>query len=55
MLFVHPTRSSGFISAFLFGGVVCLAFALIGFIAREQKSISATALEPIAPLEKALE
>lgn len=47
--------SSGFTPAFIFGGAVCLVFALIGFAAREPKGVSATALEPIASLEKALE
>jgi hypothetical protein len=33
----------------------CIAFALIGFAAREPKRVSATALEPIESLEEAFE
>ncbi len=47
--------SSGFTAAFIFGGIVSIVFALLGFAAREPKSVSATALEPIASLEEAFE
>lgn len=46
---------SGFTAAFLFGGIACLVFALIGFAAREPKRVSKTAVEPIASLEEAFE
>lgn len=47
--------SSGFTPAFIFGGVVSIVFALIGFAAREPKSVSVTAQEPIASFEKVFE
>jgi MFS family permease len=47
--------SSGFTLAFLFGGIVGIVFALIGFAAREPKRVSAAAQEPIASLEEAFE
>ncbi len=47
--------SSGFTPAFIFGGVVSLVFALFGFAAREPKSVSVAALEPIASIEEAFE
>jgi MFS transporter, ACS family, D-galactonate transporter len=47
--------SSGFPAAFLFGGIVGIVFALIGFAAREPKRVSAMAQEPIASLEEAFE
>lgn len=47
--------SSGFTLAFLFGGIVGIVFALIGFAAREPKLVSAAAQEPIASLEEAFE
>lgn len=47
--------SSGYTPAFIFGGIACIVFAVIGFAAREPKSVSATASEPIASLEGAFE
>ena len=47
--------SSGFTPAFLFGGIVGIVFALIGYAAREPKRVSVTAQEPIASLEEAFE
>jgi MFS transporter, ACS family, D-galactonate transporter len=47
--------SSGFTAAFLFGGIVSVVFAVIGLAAREPKSVSLTAQEPIASLEEAFE
>jgi MFS transporter, ACS family, D-galactonate transporter len=47
--------SSGYTPAFIFGGICCIAFAVIGFAAREPKMVSVTAVEPIASLEEAFE
>ncbi len=46
---------SGFTAAFIFGGIVSIVFAVIGFAAREPKRVSMTALEPIESLEEAFE
>ncbi len=55
VIFGLIVASSGFTAAFVFGGIVSIVFALIGFAAREPKSVSATALEPIASIEAAFE
>ncbi len=55
IIFGLIASGSGFTPAFIFGGVVSLVFALIGFMAREPKSVSATAVEPIASFEEAFE
>jgi MFS family permease len=55
VIFGLIASGSGFTAAFLFGGIVCAIFALLGFAAREPKSVSAKALEPIASLEEAFE
>jgi nitrate/nitrite transporter NarK len=47
--------SSGYTPAFIFGGIGCIVFAVIGFAAREPKRISVVAQEPIASLEAAFE
>lgn len=47
--------SSGFTPAFIFGGIIGVVFALIGFAAREPKRVSMTAQEPIASMEEAFE
>jgi nitrate/nitrite transporter NarK len=55
VIFGIIASSGGFTPAFIFGGIVSIAFALIGFAAREPKRVSVEAQEPIASLEKVFE
>ena len=55
VIFGIIATSSGYTPAFIFGGIVCIVFAVIGFAAREPKRVSATASEPIASIEGVFE
>ena len=55
VIFGMIAGASGFTPAFIFGGIACVVFAVIGFAAREPKRVSATAQEPVASLEEMFE
>ncbi len=55
VIFGLIVSGSGYTPAFIFGGIACVVFAVIGFAAREPKRVSATASEPIASLEGVFE
>lgn len=53
VIFGIIAQGSGYTPAFIFGGIVSVIFAVIGFAAREPKKVSVVAQEPIASFEQA--